>query len=404
MAKKILCGGRRLTAGTVPGTIMSMTPRERMRSAMALGIPDRIPVMCQMSIGHMLVQTGIPPYELWFDGDCFAGALVSLRERYGFDGILISLHGHSGGWERKIVDIRHEESSHIVHWADGGRTVFPEDDLPQHYPAVERRVPTIVDFNPDSLTGDLDWIPVSQGLSFTIDPERRLDVFRQIRAAVGEAYSLHGEVTSPFDYFLDLFGFAGGFLALAEEPDRSKAVLQCLAEGVARIARDQAVSGLDAIKISSPYAGAGFISPGYYREFVLPFERRVAEAVRREGVFVYTHTCGAIGDRLEMMAESGVSGIECLDPPPLGNVELADAKGRIGRRLFIKGNVDPVHTLLFGTPALITEDVRMRLRTGSRGGGYILSTACSIAPRTPRENVRRLVEEAAAFDGLAKSE
>ncbi len=61
---------------------------------------------------------------------------------------------------------------------------------------------------------------------------------------------------------------------------------------------------------------------------------------------VYIHTCGAIGDRLELLAASGADGVDTLDPPPLGNVDLADAKRRIGNRLFIKGNIDPVNTLL----------------------------------------------------------
>jgi uroporphyrinogen-III decarboxylase len=97
-----------------------------------------------------------------------------------------------------------------------------------------------------------------------------------------------------------------------------------------------------------------------------------------------------------MMAEAGVSGLECLDPPPLGNVELADAKARLGPSVFIKGNIDPVNTLLFGARQDIEADVRRRLAAGMPGGGYILSTACSIAPRTPAENVELLAPLAAA--------
>ena len=56
---------------------------------------------------------------------------------------------------------------------------------------------------------------------------------------------------------------------------RSKEILARFADGVARIAGEQAERGVDAIKISTPYAGAGIISPGFYREFVLPGERRI---------------------------------------------------------------------------------------------------------------------------------
>jgi uroporphyrinogen decarboxylase len=162
-----------------------------------------------------------------------------------------------------------------------------------------------------------------------------------------------------------------------------------LAEGIA-------LHGADAVKVSSPYAGSGFLSPGFYRKFVLPFESQIAGAVRAAGAHVYLHTCGDIHDRLEIMAGSGASGIECLDPPPLGRTDLADAKKRVGDKIFIKGNIDPVHTMLRGDPASVRRDALSRLAVGSPGGGYILSTACSIAPLTPRENVlvlREAVEE-----------
>jgi len=151
-------------------------------------------------------------------------------------------------------------------------------------------------------------------------------------------------------------------------------------------------AGVDAIKVSSPFAGAGFISPEFYREFVLPFEGEIARAVRARGIHIYTHTCGAISDRLEIMCDAGVSGIECLDPPPLGNVELEDAKRRMRGRGFIKGNVDSVNTLLRGSTEAILEDARRRIQIGKEGGGFIFSTACSVAPRVEREKLLLLRE------------
>jgi uroporphyrinogen-III decarboxylase len=368
-----------------------MTSKERMARAMRLELPDRVPVMCQMSIGHMLLRTGLSPVEFWLSKDCFAEGLLSLRKEYDFDGILVSLHGHSPAWERNIARIHHEEKRDVVVWKGGGRTIFPFDDLPQPDREAMAAPPSISEFDPKDVPERLDFIPVSQGLEFAIDPDHKHDIFEVIRAEAGESYSIHGEVTSPFDYFLNQFGFSGGFLALAEEAAKAKEILERFTEGIVKIALEQAAHKVDAIKISSPYAGAGFISPRYYREFVLPYERRIARAVRDQGVPVYTHTCGAINDRLEMIAEAGISGIECLDPPPLGNVELAEAKARVGREIFIKGNIDPVHTLLFGTPEKVRQDVRSRIEAGMPGGGFILSTACSIAPYTAKEHIQGLV-------------
>jgi len=97
------------------------------------------------------------------------------------------------------------------------------------------------------------------------------------------------------------------------------------------------------------------------------------------------------------MLEADISGIECLDPPPLGDVELGEAKKRIGRKAFIKGNIDPVNTLLFKDLEAVQKDALARIEAGKPGGGFILSTACSIAPHTRRENIQVLAPLAESF-------
>lgn len=371
-----------------------MNPKKRIQKAMDMEEPDRVPVMCQMSIGHMVLQTKFSPAELWFSVDCYAEALLMLRKLYGFDGILISLHGHSQDWKKDVVRIYTGEREEVVYWKNGDRTLFPRDDLPRHITGVKLIEPEISQFNPESMPEEIDFIPVSQGLEFHFDPEHKYDIFDIIKKGAGARYSIHGEVTSPLDYFINLFGLYKAMLDLAIEPSKSKQILERFTEGVKKIAVEQTERGVDAIKISSPYAGAGFISSAFYREFVLPYESQIARAVRERGVHVYTHTCGAISDRLEMMVESGISGLECLDPPPLGDVRLEEAKKRVGNKVFIKGNIDPVNTLLMGKLEDVEKDAMQRVDAGKPGGGFILSTACSIAPHTKREHVQVLARVA----------
>jgi len=369
-----------------------MRAKERLQKAMNLEIPDRVPVMCQMSFGHMLLQTGFSPSKFWFSAELFSQGLLKLREIYDFDGILISLHGHSPHWEINVAKIKSEEREEVVYWKNGDRTVFPFDDLPRHYPLKKVSLPSISDFDPRRVPEEIDFIPVSQGLEFSIDPDHKYDIFDLIIEKARANYSIHGEVTSPFDYFLNLFGFKEAMMALVHEPSKSREILDRYTEGIKKIALEQIGHGVEAIKISSPYAGAGFISPKFYRDFILPYEGRIARAIRSQGAHAYLHTCGAISDRLEMMVEAGISGLECLDPPPLGNVQLEEAKQRIGKKVFIKGNIDPVNTLLFGSLETVREDARYRLEVGKPGGGFILSTACSIAPYTKKENIQVLAQ------------
>jgi uroporphyrinogen-III decarboxylase len=376
------------------GFEVMIKPKQRMSEAMDRKEPDRVPVMCQMSIGHILLQTGFSPSEFWFTAELFAEGLLRMREIYSFDGILISLHGHSPDWEKDVEELKREEDLEVVIWKNGDRTEFPTDDLPRHYPAKVDSPPSISDLDPETIPGELDYIPVSQGLEFHLDHEHRYDIFRLVAQKAGKEYSIHGEVTSPFDYFLNLVGFKQALVSLMENPEKCLEILQRYTEGVKKIALEQTELGLDAIKISSPFAGSGFISPAFYRRFVLPFESQIAQAVRSQGTHVYLHTCGAIDDRLETMVESGISGLECLDPPPLGNVRLEEAKKRIGNKVFIKGNIDPVNVLLMGSRDTIELDAKERIEIGKPGGGFILSTACSIAPRTKREHIEVLSQVA----------
>lgn len=359
---------------------------------MSRGVPDRTPFMCQLSIGHMLLALSVSPAEFWHDATTFAEGLVWLRDLYDFDGVLVSLHGHDPDRINEVQAIRRTAGGEEVTFRDGSMLFCPQDDLPRVFAARPEPRVRLGALDTRVLPPTLAYIPVTQGLRFPITPEHEFDVFRILRRRLGRRYSLHGEVTSPLDYYLDLVGLEEGLIGLVEHPDAAHTILAHFAALVAGLASRMCGEGVDAIKISSPYAGRGFLSLPFYRSFVVPYERVVARAIESRGVRAYLHTCGAVGDRLELMFESGVSGIECLDPPPLGDVELHDARRRTKQKGFIKGNVDSVNLLLNGDGEAIRKDARERLGIGKEGGGYIFSTACSVAPHVPRTNLLLLRE------------
>lgn len=350
------------------------------------GLPhDRVPFMCQMSIGHMLLQLKVDPAEFWHDAETFARGLVELRERYGFDGILVSLHGHDPEWRTGIGERVLGEDGDVITWRDGSKTLFYRDDLPRMYPA-----PDAPPRDPEVIPQPLSYIPVSGGLHFAIHPDHRFDILRRVRELAGPDISVHGEVTSPFDYLLDSFGYENGLMLLLDDPERVDGLMQRYTEGVVELATEMCKEDIDAVKISSPFAGGGFLSREHYDRIIVPYERRIIEAIQRSGKSAYIHTCGAIGDRLDLMAQTGVHGIECLDPPPLGNVDLEEALAAIGGSMFVKGNIDSVNAMLLCTEDAMMADVRERLRAGKSYAKFILSTACSIAPHVRSERIVRL--------------
>jgi uroporphyrinogen-III decarboxylase len=180
---------------------------------------------------------------------------------------------------------------------------------------------------------------------------------------------------------MELFGYEEALIGLVTDRGKSHAVLQRLSDAVVVWAKALTKEGVDAVLISSAFAGAPFLSRKLYKEFVVPYEQRVTQIVKSTGTIVYTHTCGSIGDRLDLMLETGTQGIDTLDPPPLGDGDLAVAKRDFGRNLFFKGNMNSVAILDYKTEAEVITEATSRIEIGKPGAGYILSTACSVAPR-----------------------
>ena len=394
-----------------------MTSRDRMAVAMARGEPDRPPLMCQLALGHYFLNTDLDEIEIWHDTEAFAQALVTLQRRYGFDGILVNLPGRDPGWRRLVKEIAPDgEGNRVVRWRDGSVTVAPPDDNPHVYgPDGKARKVPIEAVDPEALfyvePHDLSGVTYPYSWEFGGEaappggpeffPPWHLDTLRRVRTLAGPDVSVHAELFSPFTQLLELLGYGEGLMALVLDPGKCRAILERLAEGAACLGSMVAREDVDAVLVSSAFVGAGFISREHYRAFELPFLKQVVEGVRRvrSGLPVYVHTCGAIGDRLDLMEATGVDGIDTLDPPPLGTVELAEALEVLGKRVFIKGNLDPVHTLLEGSPDEVREAALGRLRLAAPGGAYVLSTACSVAPATPPENLLALGESVERYVG-----
>ena len=372
-----------------------MNGRERIALAMQHRLPDRVPVMCQLAIGHYFQNTPIPPHEIWFTSEGFARALVMLQRRYRFDGILVNIPGRPPDVLQAAKSIEKTDEGERITWKNGDITIIPWDDNAHHHVADASR-PTRADFatiDPDNLdhlddlTGyiwgvyHIPWLAQKEKPGpLTEVPPYFFDTIRQVKALVGDEVSVHGEVFSPFTHFMELFGYEMALMNLIMDAGKAHAILQRLTEASITWGVAQARYGVDAVLISSAFAGGPFLSPAMYEEFIVPYESQVTAAIKAAGVPVYTHTCGNIGDRLELMLETGTQGIDTLDPPPLGNTDLAEAKKLIGDKVFIKGNMNPVELLLHDDREWVIAHAAERIRIGKPGGGYILSTACSVSP------------------------
>ncbi len=386
-----------------------MTSKERMAAAMNHEIPDRVPVMCQLSLGHYFLNCSYRPSRIWFDSETFALAITGLQKKYNFDGVLINLPGRPNDWEKYLASEEKQGSSEKLIWKNGYETFVPKDDnshtfLPGKIPLPRASFENTDPKNPSSfITPGYIWSTYHMPELWGFDPKSDLtdpasypasftNTLKAVKKHAGEI-AIHSEVFSPFTHLLELFGYQEALMGMMIYPDLCRELLEYFTRiAIAEVNVYAAEGGIDAILVSSAFAGAGFISRSDYQQFVMPYEEMVYREIKRHGLFSYVHTCGSIGDRLDLMAEMSVDGIDTLDPPPLGTVHLDEAKEKFGKRFFLKGNLDSINELLNSDDKTFEDAVTGRIKTGKPGSGYILSTACSVSPYVKPERLKRLAE------------
>ena len=390
-----------------------MNSRQRMAAAMRHEQPDRVPVMCQLALGHYFIHGCAKPSDIWFDSDTFAATLIAFQQRYGFDGLLLNLPGRPTEWRDYLSAYQQTDKREELKWRCGLETWIPPDDNAQTFAAGEQPLARsdYQHVDPDDpatfRTAGYVWNTWHAPSLWDIDadadladpaayPQWLTRPLRIARQAVPDV-SVHVEVFSPFTHLMELFGYEQALMALIDAPALCHVLLERCTRHAAAEARCHAACLPDAVLISSAFAGGGFIGRDMYEQFVVPYEKQLVAVIHEYDLPAYVHTCGAIGDRLDLMARTDVDGIDTLDPPPLGTVDLADAKARFGDRFFFKGNLDAVNEMLQADDDAFERAVRQRLELGKPGSGYILSSACSVAPHVDPQRLLRMVELAERY-------
>ena len=136
-----------------------MNSKERVKAAMSLKEPDRVPVECPLSEGHILTnmrKEGIDPVDFHFSPEARAESLIFLTKKYGFDGVRASLWyggANDSDWRKRVRNIKSDEQGQWVYWKDGGSTLFKYDDWPEIFP--KKKQPSIDEISVEQIENSL---------------------------------------------------------------------------------------------------------------------------------------------------------------------------------------------------------------------------------------------------------
>jgi uroporphyrinogen decarboxylase len=130
----------------------------------------------------------------------------------------------------------------------------------------------------------------------------------------------------------------------------------------------------DLVELGGGSASSTVISPAIFEEYVAPYDAELIGIAHQVGQRVVYHTCGGMMPLLERIADMRPDAMETFTPPSLGgDVDLKEAKRRIGDRVCMIGGFDQFHYLTGCSPEDTRKGVRRCFAEAGGGGGYILA-------------------------------
>jgi uroporphyrinogen-III decarboxylase len=357
-----------------------MNSRERVAVAMRNGTPDRVPIIPQICHPHAVKALRMdfretiiecvknPPLVNTLDLAC--------ARLYGVDALRIWLPPDP------ITDL-----------VDDGENVWQMDEKTGE--KIGR-----LDFYGGGWIHPLKEYPVLTTMQdvekqevVPADKLLQTEKYQSVAGVIREARASFFTIGCPriftFEHVTFMRGKQQALMDIIEQPDFVKAIIDKAVDVSIQQAIALVKSGIDALYLGETFGG--LIGPRLFAEFCVPALQRFVKSLREFDVLIYLHICGKSMDLLELMADTGVDCIEPLDP--LGGVNIADAKKRVGNRVALMGGVN---TFLLSQGSLdeVIADCRRCLNEGAPGGGYILAAGDMLPTETSREKVETMVEMA----------
>jgi uroporphyrinogen decarboxylase len=340
-----------------------MNSLQRCMTVLHNGIPDRVPV-CLQNFMHAANLGGYTISEYCQDGTKMANAHISAWERFGHD----------------MIDL--ENGVTALAQAVGCQVEYVEDAAPR---VVAPAINSIEEV--DRLK------PIDPKQDATL-PEM-LKATRLIADELGDRVCLLSEADQgPFSLAAHIIGPVE-FLTLLLQPEMEpqiRRLLEYTTDQVLRYSRALIEAGAYLTMMGESISGPDVCSPKVYRGYAWPYQKRLVDTLQAEGKEIGMHICGNATRIIEQMVNTGSI---FLQVDYKINHDMCK-RAATGKTTLI-GTVNPSEIMALGTAEQVMETARSDIEHLGGGGGFILSSGCTLPSITPDDNIIALIEAAKAY-------
>ena len=332
-----------------------MTPKERVMAHLTGKPVDKIPNFnILMSFAARYIGRGMD--EFCKDHRILAQGNMRSNEAFG-------------------IDLMNTMSDAYRETADYGAPIrFPPDALPQceHYIKGPEDMGKLKSFRIEDSTRMLD----------------RMHAIELYKRETGDHWPIMGWIEGCGAESADLMGLSELVFALYDEPEMVREIFEICFETAKACIEPQVKAGADIIGMGD--AVASVLGPAVYKEWILPYERKLFDEIKRCGAKGRLHICGDIGPILDDVATCGADIID-ID----WMVDFRTAHEKLSEKAVICGNFDPVTIVQDSSPEKIKSAVHDCVKASE--GKCIIMAGCEIPRDTPHENLAAVHEALLEF-------
>ncbi|MEA3403581.1 MAG: uroporphyrinogen decarboxylase family protein [Armatimonadota bacterium] len=189
-----------------------------------------------------------------------------------------------------------------------------------------------------------------------------------------------------------LGGYERGLVEVARNPEvveRAAASGRALARKQQQLWRRREFDGV-MNENDFGHTTATFVSPDAFRRLFLPNIKFNAQAVHEAGFDFIQHSCGNNQPIFDQLVEADIDCLQSLQPQAGMTPEMV--KERSDGRMAAWGGID-VAKLVAGTMEDVRREVHQAMETAKRGGGFLLGSSHSIAWGTKYDNFMAMLDE-----------
>jgi uroporphyrinogen decarboxylase len=178
------------------------------------------------------------------------------------------------------------------------------------------------------------------------------------------------------------------------EPEWVHTLMQVLLDKKLAFIESTNGAKFDLVETGGGSSSSTLISPDLHKEFCLPYDRQLHDALHSYGFKITYHTCGGTYGIEEYIVGNNTDCSETLAPVSIGgNQEPWEFREKVGKRISLIGGVDQYSVLTDGPADRIRKAIKTLFEKVGYDGGYICACSDHFFD-TPVENIKVMAEAA----------